>query len=90
MRRVAALFLGATTTFVLTAPPAAATIHPIVESSDCANEQAFAHHPLGDVADPVGQTPGATPGGSANELAALSHADDSAFFGHKLNGECGP
>jgi len=30
---------------------ASATIHPIVESADCANEQAFAHHPYGDPAE---------------------------------------
>jgi hypothetical protein len=72
------------------AGPALATIHPIVESFDCANEQAFAHHPLGDPADPLGQTPGATPGDGNNELRAVSVANDQAFFGHKLNGECGP
>jgi hypothetical protein len=72
------------------APIAGATIHPIVESPDCANAQAFAHHPLGDPADPRGQTPGATPGEGQNELRALSVANDSAFSEHKLNGECGP
>jgi hypothetical protein len=69
--------------------PASATIHPIVESFDCANEQAFAHHPLGDPADPPGQTPGATPGQGNNEERALSVSNEHAWFGHKLNGQCG-
>jgi hypothetical protein len=89
MRRIFALLLAAVAAFVLVATPAAATIHPIVESFDCANEQAFAHHPLGDPADPAGQTPGATPGNGQNELAALGHANGNAWFGHKLDGECG-
>jgi hypothetical protein len=78
------------------AGPASATIHPIVESFDCANEQAFAHHPLGDPADPPGQTPGATPGQGNNELRALIVVTDGftdfsspALFGHKLDGQCG-
>jgi hypothetical protein len=71
------------------AGPASATIHPIVESFDCANDQAFANHPLGDPAEVPGQTPGATPGEGQNELRALEEADDSAFSEHKLNGECG-
>jgi hypothetical protein len=70
---------------------AGATIHPIVESFDCANEQAFAHHPLSDPADPPGQTPDATPGSGNNVLRALSVVpeDSPAWFGHKLDGECG-
>jgi hypothetical protein len=71
------------------AGPASATIHPIVESFDCANEQAFAHHPLGDPAEVPGQTPGATPGQGNNELRALSVANGNAFSEHKLNGQCG-
>ncbi|HET6918982.1 MAG TPA: hypothetical protein VFI46_05900 [Jiangellaceae bacterium] len=76
---------------LLTGGMAGATIHPIVESFDCANAQAFAHHPLGDVADPMGQTPGATPGDGNNELRALTVVgeDSPAAFGHKLDGECG-
>jgi hypothetical protein len=69
--------------------PASATIHPIVESVDCANEQAFAHHPLGDPAEVPGQTPGATPGNGQNEFRALSVANEQAFSEHKLNGQCG-
>ena len=78
------------------AGPASATIHPIVESFDCANEQAFANHPLNDPADPPGATPGdQNPGGQPtgqgnNEFRALSVSNEEAFFGHKLNGECGP
>ena len=71
------------------AGPASATIHPIVESFDCANEQAFAHHPLGDPAEVPGQTPGYTPGNGHNELRALSVANEQAWFGHKLDGQCG-
>lgn len=80
----------------LGAGTALGTIHPIVESYDCANEQAFLHHPLGDPADPLGQTPGATPGNGTNELRALIVISDGftdlsspALFGHKLDGNCG-
>src|ERR671921_2710702 len=59
--------------------PASATIHPIVESFDCANEQAFAHHPLSDPAEVPGQTPGATPGNGNNELRALSVSNEQAW-----------
>jgi hypothetical protein len=91
MRRTALVFvLSLAVALFALAPTAGATIHPIVESFDCANEQAFAHHPLGDPADPRGQTPGATPGQGQNELRALSVANESAFSEHKLNGECGP
>ena len=80
----------------LSAGTALGTIHPIVESFDCANEQAFANHPLGDPADPLGQTPGATPGNGRNELRALFVISDGftdpsspALFGHKLDEKCG-
>ena len=70
-----------------------ATIHPLVESFDCANAQAFAHHPLGDPADPRGQTPGdVNPAGQetgSKAFTALDHANGNAFSEHKLNGECG-
>jgi hypothetical protein len=69
--------------------PAFATIHPIVESFDCANEQAFEHHPLGDPAEVPGQTPGHGSHSDQSSLRALQEADDSAFSEHKLNGECG-
>jgi hypothetical protein len=72
------------------AGPASATIHPIVESFDCANEQAFAHHPLGDVADPPGQTPGYGSHSDQSSLRAIQEAEDTpASFGHKLDGKCG-
>lgn len=98
MRRRFVLAIGLLTTLLaLSASPALGTIHPLVESFDCANEQAFANHPLGDVADPPGQTPGATPGEGSNELAALlavtsgfSDFSSPALFGHKLDGSCGP
>ena len=72
----------------LMAVPAFATIHPIVESFDCANDQAFANHPLGDPADPPGQTPGATPGEGENELRAIEEAVDTPANKLPL-GECG-
>jgi hypothetical protein len=75
------------------AGPASATIHPIVESFDCANEQAFAHHPLNDPAEVPGQTPGdLNPAGNPTGpggFTALSNANENAFFGHKLDGKCG-
>jgi len=71
------------------AGPAFATIHPIVESFDCANEQAFEHHPLGDPAEVPGQTPEFGSHSDQSSLRALQEADDSAFSEHKLNGECG-
>jgi hypothetical protein len=94
MRRPATFFvLVLSVALFALAPTAGATIHPIVESFDCANAQAFAHHPLGDVADPRGQTPGdVNPAGQetgSKALVALGVADDSAFSGFKLNGECG-
>lgn len=70
--------------------PASATIHPIVESFDCANGQAFSNHPLGDPADPPGQTPDYGSHSDQSTLRAIQEADGSAFSGHKLNGECGP
>jgi hypothetical protein len=71
------------------AGPALATIHPIVESFDCANDQAFEHHPLGDPAEVPGQTPGYGSHSDQSSLRALQEADQSAFSEHKLNGECG-
>lgn len=94
MRRTALVFMLVLcgSLFVM-APGAGATIHPIVESFDCANAQAFAHHPLGDPADPPGQTPGdvnraGNPTGS-KAFTAINHANANAFFGHKLDGQCG-
>jgi hypothetical protein len=94
MRRAAVFFvLALSVALFALAPIAGATIHPIVESFDCANEQAFAHHPLGDPADPPGQTPGdvnaAGQQTGSQALVAVGNADDSAFSEHKLNGECG-
>jgi hypothetical protein len=94
MRRTALVFaLALAVALFALVPIAGATIHPIVESFDCANEQAFAHHPLGDPADPRGQTPGdVNPAGQetgSKSLVALGVANDNAFSEHKLNGECG-
>lgn len=72
------------------APAASATIHPIVESYDCANATAHANHPLGDVADPLGVTPGQTHSDQSTFRSLIATGEDSpAWFGHKLDGECG-
>jgi hypothetical protein len=94
MRRIAMFILLAVCVALFAlAPVAGATIHPIVESIDCANEQAFANHPLDDPANPPGQTPGdLNPAGQqtgSKAFVALGVADDSAFSEHKFNGECG-
>jgi hypothetical protein len=68
------------------AGPAMATIHPIVESADCASATADAHHPLGDVADPPGQTPGLNHSAQST-LRAVQEANSAAFG--KFNGVCG-
>ena len=86
-----AIIIAVIATFAVLLPAAAsfATIHPIVESFDCANEQAFAHHPLGDPADPIGQTPGAGSHSDQSTFRALQQANAHAFSDHKLNEECG-
>ena len=88
-RTLVVTFMVAAATMV-SAPGASATIHPIVESFDCANENAFAHHPLGDPADPPGQTPGYGDHSDTSTLRAIQMAIGTpAAFGHKLDGECG-
>ena len=89
MHKIAPLFLGIVLMMLMLASVGSATIHPIVESFDCANEQAFTHHPAGDVAEPPGQTPGANPGNGKNVFAALSNANAAAFSDFKVNGTCG-
>lgn len=96
MRKTLAVGLLVIAGAVGSASGASATIHPIVESVDCANEQAFAHHPLGDPADPIGQTPGVGQHSEQSSLRALSVVTDDftdfsspALFGHKLDGQCG-
>ena len=69
--------------------PASATIHPIVESFDCANAQAFDNHPLGDPAEVPGQTPGYGSHSDTSSLRALQEGDSSAFSDFKVNGTCG-
>ena len=78
------------------AGPASATIHPIVESVDCANPIANENHPLGDVAEVPGQTPDYGSHSDQSSLRALNVTSDGftdfsspAWFGQKLNGECG-
>lgn len=90
MKRALAVAFLATVATIAGAPSASATIHPIVESFDCANENAFANHPLGDPADPPGQTPGYGNHSDTSTLRAVQNAIDTpAAFGHKLDGECG-
>lgn len=78
------------------APAASATIHPIVESYDCASDTAFANHPLGDVAEVPGVTPGYGSHSTNSDLASLSATSDGftdfsspAWSDFKLNGVCG-
>jgi hypothetical protein len=68
---------------------ASASIHPLVESFDCASDQPFEHHPLGDPAEVPGQTPGYSSHSDQSSFRALQEADQSAFSEHKFNGECG-
>jgi hypothetical protein len=90
MRRALTASLLAVAATVAFAPSASATIHPIVESADCANATADAAHPLGDVADPPGQTPGYGSHSETSTLRAVEEAIDTpAAFGHKLDGQCG-
>jgi hypothetical protein len=71
------------------AGPASATIHPIVESFDCANDQAFEHHPYGDPAEVPGQNPAVANHSDQSSLRALKEANENAFSDFKLNGTCG-
>ena len=89
MRRIALTLMVAVLMLALMAAPALATIHPIVESADCVGTNVPEGHPTGDVADPPGQTPGFGSHSDQSDLRAFSEADDSASFGHKLDGECG-
>jgi hypothetical protein len=78
------------------APAASATIHPIVESYDCASDAAFANHPLGDVAEVPGVTPGYGSHSTHSDLASMSASSDGftdfsspAWSDFKLSGFCG-
>ena len=71
------------------AGPASATIHPLVESFDCANDQAFANTPYGDPAEVPGQNPEVTTHSDQSSFRALSSANENAFSDFKLNGTCG-
>lgn len=69
-------------------PSASATLHPIVESADCAN----ATVPHGDVASPPGQSEPGTPSDHralAATSAGFTDFSSPAWFGHKLDGQCG-
>jgi hypothetical protein len=90
MRKRFAITCASVLAGLVLAPVATPTIHPIVESFECANEQAFANHPLGDPADPPGQTPGVTPGEGANELRAIQETEGrNPNFGSGVDGQCG-
>jgi hypothetical protein len=89
MKRAVTAGLLAVAAMVVSAPSASATIHPIVESADCANATADAVHPLGDVADPVGQTPGVGSHSDQSSLRAIQQVDDAAFSEFKFDGSCG-
>src|SRR5215207_11396723 len=95
MRRIALTLMVAGLLLAMMAVPAFATIHPIVESFDCANEQAFEHHPLNDPAEVPGQTPDYGSHSDQSSLRALDVTSDGftdpnpAWSSHKLNGECG-
>jgi hypothetical protein len=96
MRKLVVLAMIVAVLVVVLAPAAFATIHPLVESFDCANQAAFEHHPLGDVADPPGQTPGFGSHSEKSSLRAISAVtkgftdfSSPALLGHKLDGECG-
>lgn len=84
---IAAVFAGA----LGFAPAASATIHPLVESYDCASATAFAHHPLDDVADPPGVTPDYGSHSETSTLRSLKATSDGspAWSDFKLDGECG-
>src|SRR5919112_3533633 len=88
MKRIILMFTVALVMALMMAlsGPASATIHPIVESFDCANEQAFLHHPYGDPAEVPGQNPEVGNHSDQSSLRALSVANEQAFFGHKLDG----
>jgi hypothetical protein len=88
MRKRVVLASASALAALVLAPIASPTIHPIVESVACANDEAFAH--TGDPADPPGQTPSATPGNGQNELRAIAETDGrNPNFGHGDDGECG-
>ena len=72
------------------AGPASATIHPLVESADCANFHA------GDPAEVPGQDPEVTTHSDQSSLRALSVTSDGftdfsspPYSDFKFNGECG-
>jgi hypothetical protein len=58
---------------------ASATIHPIVVSFVCASGTAMENHPLGDVADPPGQTPGYGSHSEQSSLRAIQQAPLQAW-----------
>lgn len=93
-RRSVLVVLLAVLLMAVLVPTASATIHPLVEAADCS--QGDPQNAVGEVADPPGQTPGATPGQGNNALRAIRVLTDDftdfsspALLGHKLDGTCG-
>jgi hypothetical protein len=74
MRKLMMLVAVIALAVLTVAPMGGATIHPIVESFDCAQA------PF-DVAE--------VPGQITADFAALNHANEAAFSSFKLNGTCG-
>ena len=80
---------------MVVAGPASATLHPVVESFDCAYDNTSNKHPTGDVGSPPGQTFPQGPAGQNDHRALKATSDDftdfssPAWFGHKLDGKCG-
>lgn len=74
MRKLLMLLTVVAVAVLAVVPIGGATIHPIVESADCAQA------PF-DVAE--------VPGQITSDFAALSHANENAYSSFKLNGTCG-
>ncbi len=93
MKRLVLLFTVAAmvAAMMAVAGPASATLHPVVESFDCAYDKTADKHPTGDIGSPPGQTFPQGPEGK-NDHAALNATggpSSPAWFGHKLDGQCG-
>jgi hypothetical protein len=74
MRKLLMLLAVLAVAMLAVAPMGGATIHPIVESFDCA-QASF------DVAE--------VPGQITSDFAALNNANENAYSSFKLNGTCG-
>lgn len=93
MQKITTLVLLVAAMLVALAASASATIHPLVESGDCA--QGVPQNSTGDIMDPPGQT-WANPANGRNDHAAImavtrgfTDLSSPALFGHKFNSQCG-